>query len=44
MAEAHGGRIGVDSRPGKGACFWFDLPCASREVAIPTPPSSHAPN
>ncbi|HSM56616.1 MAG TPA: ATP-binding protein, partial [Candidatus Sulfomarinibacteraceae bacterium] len=26
VVEAHGGRVGVDDRPGGGSIFWFELP------------------
>jgi two-component system OmpR family sensor kinase/two-component system sensor histidine kinase BaeS len=29
LVEAHNGRVGVESRPGVGATFWFELPLGS---------------
>lgn len=28
IAEAHGGRVGVDTAPGRGSAFWMELPGA----------------
>ncbi|NMG70901.1 hybrid sensor histidine kinase/response regulator [Parazoarcus communis] len=33
LAEAMGGRIGVESRQHEGACFWFELPLPLAESA-----------
>jgi signal transduction histidine kinase/DNA-binding NarL/FixJ family response regulator len=32
IVDAHGGRIGVESQPGSGADFWFELPVPAMEA------------
>jgi two-component system phosphate regulon sensor histidine kinase PhoR len=37
VVEAHGGKVGVDSAPGKGSRFWIRLPRALSSVVDQTP-------
>jgi len=36
LVEAMGGRIGVESRPGEGATFWFEVPAPIAEAEAET--------
>ncbi|WP_051241824.1 hybrid sensor histidine kinase/response regulator [Azohydromonas australica] len=47
LAQLMGGQVGVASRPGRGARFWFELPlpAGAAPVVLPAPapvPSAHA--
>lgn len=35
ITKAHGGRIGVESTEGSGACFWVELPAVAPRVDAP---------
>ena len=37
IVEAYRGRVGVDSKPGRGSTFWFEMPRAARlpEASVP---------
>ena len=36
IVEAHGGHIGFASTPGRGTTFWFTLPTAPEDAAMPS--------
>jgi signal transduction histidine kinase len=43
FVEAHGGRVGVHSFPGRGCVFWFELPCIPGRPSLAAPSNRPAP-
>jgi signal transduction histidine kinase len=40
LIEAQAGRVGLESRPGQGACFWFELPAAQEAPTAAAVPAA----